>query len=99
MARRWGERDHGPFHCHQGPNCQQRLCGLADFSFLLYVSFVSSEYLCPHCGVRVDTSPDPGGGDIQEYIEDCPVCCRPNRIAATLTPLQDEYAVEVSSEI
>src|SRR5437016_236743 len=28
-------------------------------------------YLCPHCGEEVCTSPDPGGGTEQEYLEDC----------------------------
>ena len=31
---------------------------------------------CPYCGERFATSVDTSGGD-QEYIEDCPVCCRP----------------------
>jgi hypothetical protein len=53
-------------------------------------------YICPHCGEEVDTTPDPGGGDEQEYIEDCPVCCRPNVIHAVL---QDgAFVVEVTSE-
>ena len=51
-------------------------------------------YHCPHCGEEVDTDPDPGGGDEQEYIEDCPVCCRPNRIVAVFRPDDDAYAVE-----
>ncbi len=33
--------------------------------------------LCPHCGESSVIAIDPGGGDEQEYIEDCPVCCRP----------------------
>lgn len=32
---------------------------------------------CPCCGVRVEIAVDPGGGAVQEYVEDCPVCCRP----------------------
>jgi hypothetical protein len=35
---------------------------------------------CPHCGVTVSIGLDPGGGTIQEYIEDCEVCCRPWRV-------------------
>jgi hypothetical protein len=56
-------------------------------------------YSCPHCGEEVDTYPDPGGGDYQDYIEDCPVCCRPNRIHATCSPEEGEYIVEVSVEV
>lgn len=33
-------------------------------------------YDCPYCGEAVDTFLDLSGGD-QQYIEDCPVCCRP----------------------
>ena len=55
-------------------------------------------YTCPHCGEEVDTDPDPGGGNEQEYIEDCAVCCRPNRIVATFVPEDDAYVVEAFAE-
>jgi hypothetical protein len=32
---------------------------------------------CPHCGESVEITLDPSGGDVQEYIEDCEVCCNP----------------------
>ena len=35
---------------------------------------------CPHCGALVMIALDPGGGPMQEYIEDCQVCCRPWRV-------------------
>jgi hypothetical protein len=56
-------------------------------------------YSCPHCGEQVDTEPDRGGGDDQDYIEDCPVCCRPNRIVATYSPSEDGYQIEAFAEI
>jgi hypothetical protein len=56
-------------------------------------------YLCPHCGEAVDTCPDPGDGEQQEYVEDCPVCCRPNLISATYSPEDDGFHIEVSAEI
>jgi Cysteine-rich CPXCG len=31
---------------------------------------------CPFCGECFETLADISGGD-QDYIEDCPVCCRP----------------------
>ena len=31
---------------------------------------------CPHCGERFEAVVDASGGE-GEYIEDCPVCCRP----------------------
>lgn len=32
---------------------------------------------CPYCAELVEIGLDPGGGAIQEYVEDCPVCCQP----------------------
>lgn len=31
---------------------------------------------CPYCGERFEALVDASGGDAQ-YVEDCPVCCRP----------------------
>jgi len=31
---------------------------------------------CPYCGETFETLVDTTGGS-QDYIEDCPVCCRP----------------------
>jgi len=31
---------------------------------------------CPYCGERFEAVADASGGDA-EYVEDCPVCCRP----------------------
>jgi hypothetical protein len=57
-----------------------------------------ADYICPHCGELVDTEPDRGGGRAQDYVEDCPVCCRPNRIRAHFSPEDDEYYVDASSD-
>lgn len=57
----------------------------------------ASSYLCPHCGEEVDSSPDLGGGEHQTYIEDCPVCCRPNQITAVLDESGD-FSLQVSAE-
>ena len=35
---------------------------------------------CPLCGESSGILLDPGSGPVQEYIEDCPVCCRPWRV-------------------
>lgn len=32
---------------------------------------------CPSCGEPVEVLLDSGGGALQEYVEDCEVCCRP----------------------
>ncbi len=36
----------------------------------------SQAYQCPYCGEEAEALLDLSAGD-QEYIEDCPVCCRP----------------------
>ena len=61
--------------------------------------YMASEYLCPHCGELVDTDPDPGGGELQEYIEDCPVCCHPNRLQASLQGHEDGYEIAAYPDI
>jgi hypothetical protein len=38
---------------------------------------VSSEVVCPYCGEVVEIALDPGSGEHQSYVEDCPVCCQP----------------------
>jgi cysteine-rich CPXCG protein len=35
------------------------------------------EVVCPYCGESVTIFVDPGGGEVQDYVEDCPACCRP----------------------
>ncbi len=36
---------------------------------------------CPYCGEAVEIAIDPGGGPVQEYVEDCQICCRPWRVS------------------
>ena len=35
---------------------------------------------CPYCGETTQISLDYGSGSVQEYVEDCEVCCRPWRV-------------------
>ncbi len=37
-------------------------------------------YICDACGEEIQISVDLSAGDEQSYVEDCPVCCRPNLI-------------------
>jgi hypothetical protein len=41
---------------------------------------------CPYCGEPSEVAVDPGGGAHQEYVEDCPVCCRPWRVTVAYRP-------------
>lgn len=37
--------------------------------------------ICPYCGESVEIGLDPGSGSVQDYVEDCQVCCRPWRVS------------------
>ncbi len=39
-----------------------------------------ASYICDACGEEIVVPLDLSAGECQEYIEDCPVCCRPNVI-------------------
>ena len=43
-------------------------------------------YVCDSCGEEIVVPLDPSEGREQEYVEDCPVCCRPNRIRVEWSP-------------
>ena len=47
------------------------------------VADTGSEAVCPYCGEVVDLILDPGSGARQDYVEDCPVCCRPWNVSVT----------------
>jgi hypothetical protein len=38
---------------------------------------------CPYCGEELELAVDPGGGSVQEYVEDCEVCCRPLQLTVS----------------
>lgn len=38
---------------------------------------LDAEVHCPYCGEPATIAVDPGSGDSQQYVEDCPVCCQP----------------------
>ena len=39
-------------------------------------------YTCPSCGEEIVVPVDASAGEEQEYVEDCPVCCRPWQVQA-----------------
>ena len=44
---------------------------------------LSATVECPYCGETLDLALDPGGGNVQHYVEDCSVCCQPLNISLT----------------
>lgn len=39
--------------------------------------------ICPYCSETVSIVLDAGGGPVQEYVEDCEVCCQPWQVTVT----------------
>ena len=39
--------------------------------------------VCPYCGEIVEIGLDPGSGAVQQYVEDCQVCCQPWSVAVS----------------
>jgi hypothetical protein len=53
-------------------------------------------YICGACGEEIVVPIDVSQGEQQEYVEDCPVCCRANVIHVEI---DDEGAATVWSEL
>ena len=50
---------------------------------------------CPYCGEHNEIALDPGGGAVQQYVEDCQVCCQPWRVTVRY---DEEGKADVSVE-
>ena len=55
----------------------------------------SQDYQCPYCGEQVEVLLDLSAGD-QQYIEDCPGCCR--RIVFSLQTDGEDWSLDVRGE-
>lgn len=47
---------------------------------------------CPACGEPNEITLDPGSGEVQEYVQDCEICCRPWSVHLT-------YGVDGKAEV
>ena len=43
-------------------------------------------YICGFCGEEIVVEVDLTAGSSQEYVEDCPVCCRPHVLRIFIEP-------------
>lgn len=59
---------------------------------------MDSFFICAYCFQRNSIFVDPSGGDTQQYVEDCQVCCRPNRLFITWDEAEEEYVAESEPE-
>lgn len=48
-----------------------------------------ASYVCDACGEEIVIPVDLSAGDVQEYVEDCPICCRPNIIHVEVDQVGD----------
>ena len=55
-----------------------------------------ASYTCDSCGEEIVIPIDRSAGTTQEYVEDCPVCCRANVIRVTID--EDEVSVRAHIE-
>lgn len=54
-----------------------------------------ASYVCDACGEEIVVPIDSSAGGSQEYVEDCPVCCRANIIHVEI---DDDHDVRVWAE-
>jgi hypothetical protein len=47
---------------------------------------VERTYACGFCGEEIVVEVDLTAGNEQEYVEDCPVCCRPHVLHVRIEP-------------
>lgn len=62
----------------------------------LSVMNIEGNYICGACGEEIVVPIDVSQGERQEYVEDCPVCCRPNVIRVEI---DDDGEASVWSEL
>jgi hypothetical protein len=55
-----------------------------------------ASYICGACGEEVVIPIDLTQGESQQYVEDCPVCCRANVIRVEI---QDDGEISAWSEL
>lgn len=59
---------------------------------------LDAEFQCAYCGENNATTVDISAGRKQEYVEDCQVCCRPNRLYIEVDPDTLEATIEAEVE-
>lgn len=59
---------------------------------------LESSFLCAYCLQVNEILVDASAGRTQEYIEDCQVCCRPNRLRVEIDEEFEEAIVNSEPE-
>ncbi|MDQ4079370.1 MAG: CPXCG motif-containing cysteine-rich protein [Gemmatimonadota bacterium] len=54
--------------------------------------------ICPYCREPVTIALDTGGGAVQEYVEDCEVCCQPWQVSVMFRGGEASVSVRALNE-
>ena len=55
-------------------------------------------FQCAGCGEWNETVVDEQGGNRQQYVEDCQVCCKPNVLRIWWDSAAEEFVIEAQLE-
>ena len=55
-------------------------------------------FQCAGCGEWNETVVDRSGGERQAYVEDCQVCCKPNRLEIRWNGRTEEFMIRAELE-
>ncbi len=55
-------------------------------------------FQCAGCGEWNETAVDESGGNHQNYVEDCQVCCKPNDLNIRWDGAADGFVIEAQLE-
>lgn len=55
-------------------------------------------FQCAGCGEWNETVVDASGGNVQRYVEDCQVCCKPNELTIRRDMTTEEFVIEAQLE-
>jgi Cysteine-rich CPXCG len=56
------------------------------------------DFQCSYCGEWNSTDVDESAGLLQDYVEDCQVCCQPNVLAIRFDTLQELFVIWAGRE-
>jgi hypothetical protein len=59
---------------------------------------MDSFFLCAFCFQKNSVFVDPSGGETQRYVEDCQVCCQPNRLSVWWDEYEEAYVADSEPE-
>jgi hypothetical protein len=57
---------------------------------------IEATFVCVYCLQVNEVVVDASGGLNQEYVEDCQVCCRPNRLLIVIDEDMKEASIEAA---